>query len=104
MDKVRIAAFDLDGTVLDGESPFILTRRLLLHHDMKIRTGLRMGVWGLKYRMRLQQRESTPRELLFSAFAGMPVEEVDAHILHVYRKHIAKRVRPGARAEVASVK
>ncbi|MGN0038377.1 MAG: HAD family hydrolase [Coriobacteriales bacterium] len=104
MDKVRIAAFDLDGTVLDGESPFILTRRLLLHHDMKIRTGLRMGVWGIKYRMRLPQRESTPRELLFSAFAGMPVEEVDAHILRVYNKHIAKRVRPGARAEVASVK
>ena len=104
MDKVRIAAFDLDGTVLDGESPFILTRRLLLHHDMKVRTGLRMGVWGLKYRMRLPQRESPPRELVFSAFAGMPVEEVDAHILKVYRKHIAKRVRPGARAEVASVK
>ncbi len=101
---IRVAAFDLDGTVLDGESPFILTKRLLIHHDLKIRNGLKMGVWGLKYRLRLPQREATPRELLFSAFAGERVEDVDARIMEVYNKHIHKRIRPGARREVAKVK
>lgn len=103
-ERKRIAAFDLDGTVLDGESPFILTRRLLIHGELKMRAGLKMGIWGLKYRLRLPQRESTPRELLFSAFKGMDVEEVDRRILEVYNKHIKKRIRPGARAEVASVR
>lgn len=101
---IRVAAFDLDGTVLDGESPFILTRRLLLHRDLKLRNGLKMGIWGLKYRLRLPQREATPRELLFTAFAGEKVKDVDARIMEVYNKHIAKRIRPGARREVASVK
>ena len=104
MDKVRIAAFDLDGTVLDGESPFILTRKLLIGRELKIRTGLRMGIWGLKYRAKLPQREATPRELLFSALTDKPVEEIDAEILAIYNKSIKKRIRPGARSEVAAVR
>lgn len=103
MEKVRIAAFDLDGTVIDGESPFILTRHLLYNRQLKIRTGLRMGIWGLKYRFRLPQRESLPRELLFSCLTDITVEEADAEIMRVYDKHIRKRIKPAAREEVASV-
>ena len=104
MDKVRIAAFDLDGTILDGESPFILTRRLLIDREMKLRTGLKMGIWGLKYRLRLPQRESLPRELLFSALTDEPVEDVDAKIMEIYNEKIAHRIKPQARIEVAAVK
>lgn len=104
MDKVRVAAFDLDGTVIDGESPFILTRSLLKRRKLKLLTGLKMGVWGIKYRLRLPQRESTPRELLFSALTDKPVAEIDAEIMNVYNKKIAHRVRPGARRELERVR
>ncbi len=103
MDKVRIAAFDLDGTVIDGESPFILTRHLIYNRQLKVHTGLRMGIWGLKYRMRLPQRESLPRELLFSSLTDETVEAADAEILRVYEKHIRKRIKQAARIEVATV-
>lgn len=103
-DKAHIAAFDLDGTVLDGTSSSILTRCLLARHDLKLTAGLRMGACGLRRRMNIAQCESTPEELLFSAFAGQPVEEADERIMRVYNERIAKRVRPSARAEVASVR
>lgn len=104
MDKVRIAAFDLDGTVLDGESPLILTLKLIKQRQLKIRTGLRMGVWGIKYRLRLPQRETLPRELLFSALTDEPVEVIDQEILEIYNRYISKRIRPGARAAIVNAK
>ena len=77
---VRVAAFDLDGTILDGESPLKLTTSLLRHRELPIYKGLAMGIWGIRYRLRLPQVESTPRELLFSALTEPTVEEVEAHI------------------------
>ena len=99
-EKIRIAAFDLDGTILDGESPLILTRNLLGHHQLPLHTGVKMGAWGIRYRLRLPQDERLPRELLFTAFKGMTVEEADAKILEVYRVKIASRIKAAARAEI----
>lgn len=96
----RIAAFDLDGTVIDGESPLKLTTSLLRHRELPIHKGLAMGIWGLRYRLRLPQVESTPRELLFSALVEPTVAEVDQEIMEIYEKRIFKRIRPGARAEI----
>lgn len=101
MSVIRVAAFDLDGTVLDGESPLKLTTSLLRHRELPLHKGVLMGLWGLRYRLRLPQTESTPRELLFSALTEPTVEEVDAEILDIYNKRMRKHIRPGARREVA---
>ncbi len=97
---VRVAAFDLDGTILDGESPLKLTTSLLRHRELPIYKGLAMGIWGIRYRLRLPQVESTPRELLFSALTEPTVEEVDAEIMDVYERRIRKCIRPGAIREI----
>lgn len=97
---VEVAAFDLDGTILDGESPLKLTTSLLRHRELPLHTGLRMGLWGIAYRLRLPQTESTPRELLFSALTEQSVEEVDAEILEVFERRMRKHLRPQALAEV----
>jgi HAD superfamily hydrolase (TIGR01490 family) len=104
MAKVRVAAFDLDGTVLDGESPFILTKRLFRDRTLKVPTAARMGIWGLKYRLHLPQREALPRELLFSSLMDKPVEIIDDLIMDVYRARVSQRIRPGARREIANLK
>ena len=97
---IRVAAFDLDGTVLDGESPLKLTTSLLRHRELPIYKGLLMGIWGIRYRLRLPQTESTPRELLFSCLTEPPVEQVDAEILEIYNKRMRKHIRPGAVSEI----
>lgn len=101
---VHVAAFDLDGTVIDGESPLKLTTSLLRHRQLPIHKALAMGVWGVRYRLRLPQVESTPRELLFSALTEPTVEEVDAEIMDVFDRRIRKHVRPGAVAEIERCK
>lgn len=97
---IRVAAFDLDGTILDGESPLKLTTSLLRHRELPVHKGIAMGWWGLRYRLRLPQVESTPRELLFSALTDPTVEEVDAEIMDIFERRIRKRIRPGALAEI----
>lgn len=101
---IRVAAFDLDGTVIDGESPLKLTTSLLRHRELPIHKGLAMGIWGIRYRLRLPQVESTPRELLFSALTEPTVEEVDAEIMEVFERRIRKRIRAGAVAEIERCK
>lgn len=97
---IHVAAFDLDGTILDGESPLKLTTSLLRHRELPLHKGVLMGVWGIKYRLRLPQTESTPRELLFSALTEPTVEEVDSEILEIYDKRMRKHIRPGAIREI----
>ncbi len=99
-DIVQVAAFDLDGTILDGESPLKLTTSLLRHRELPIHTAIHMGAWGLCYRLRLPQTESTPRELLFSALTEQSVQETDSEILKVYERRIRKHVRPAAIEEI----
>jgi len=81
---IGVAAFDLDGTILDGETPLKLTTSLLRHRELPIYKGVLMGLWGLRYRLRLPQTESTPRELLFSCLTEPTVEQVDAEILEIF--------------------
>lgn len=83
---IRVAAFDLDGTILDGESPLKLTTSLLRHRQLPIHKAFLMGIWGIRYRLRLPLVESTPRELLFSALTEPTVEEVDAEIMDVFNQ------------------
>jgi HAD superfamily hydrolase (TIGR01490 family) len=97
---IRVAAFDLDGTILDGESPLKLTTSLLRHRELPVHKGIAMGWWGLRYRLRLPQVESTPRELLFSALTEPTVEEVDAEIMDIFERRIRKHIRPGAFEEI----
>ena len=97
---IRVAAFDLDGTILDGESPLKLTTSLLRHRELPIHKALAMGWWGIRYRLRLPQTESTPRELLFSALTEPTVKQVDQEILDVYYRRIQKRIRPAAVREI----
>lgn len=97
---IRVAAFDLDGTIIDGESPLKLTTSLLRHRQLPIHKAFLMGIWGIRYRLRLPLVESTPRELLFSALTEPTAEEVDAEIMDVFERRIRKRIRPGAVREI----
>lgn len=94
--KVRLAVFDFDGTSIDGNSPVMLVSHLARRRMIGKRITLRIALWGLRYKLRLPQNESWVRGMVFSAFEGKPVAEVDAYLARFYEDKIAKRFRPEA--------
>ncbi|WP_165055689.1 MULTISPECIES: HAD family phosphatase [unclassified Adlercreutzia] len=94
--KVRIAVFDFDGTTLTGNSPVLLVRHLAREGKLAPTVIARIIVWGGAYKARLPQNESWVRGLVFSAFHGKPVAQVNEYLRAFYRRAVAPRVRAEA--------
>lgn len=95
--KVRIAAFDFDGTSLDGNSPVMLVRYLALRRMLSKSALLRIMLWGAAYKTRLPQNEAWVRGLVFSAFRGEPVSVVNQFLRGFFDEKVAKHFRTQAR-------
>ena len=52
---VRLAAFDFDGTSLDGNSPVMLVKHLAKLRMLNPTVLLRIGLWAAAYKFRLPQ-------------------------------------------------
>lgn len=76
----KIAAFDFDGTVISGNSPVLLVRYLLKRKMISVSVCMRLLSWGLAYKLHLPQKESHARSLVFTAFKGLPKDQVDAFL------------------------
>ncbi|WP_241157234.1 HAD family phosphatase [Adlercreutzia sp. ZJ242] len=94
--KVRIAVFDFDGTTLTGNSPVMLVRHLAREGKLAPSVIARILVWGGAYKARLPQNESWVRGLVFSAFHGKPVAQVNEYLRAFYRRKVSPRVRAEA--------
>ena len=64
---MRLAAFDFDGTALDGNSPVILVKFLARRRMLNPSVVLRIGLWAAAYKLRLPQNEAWVRGLVFRA-------------------------------------
>ncbi len=94
----RIAAFDFDGTSMDGNSPVQLVLYLAKKNMLSNLDALRIGLWALRYKLRLPQDEAWVRGMVFRAFEGKPVDEVDRFLYDFYDEEIAPRFRAAADA------
>ena len=93
---VRLAAFDFDGTSLDGNSPVMLVLHLAKLRMLNPTVLLRIGLWAAAYKLRLPQSEAWVRGLVFRAFAGKSKAEVDAFLHDFYDECVASHVRERA--------
>lgn len=93
---VQLAVYDFDGTSITGNSPVMLVRYLLRNRRLRLTAGLRIGLWALRYKLRLPQNESWVRSQVFKAFAGEPKSEVDAYLSHFYDEEVASCFREQA--------
>ena len=91
---VQLAVFDFDGTSIAGNSPVLLFLDLAKHNLLANSVMLRILLWAAAYKFRLPQNESWVRSLVFSAFEGHPVEEVDQYLADFYDRDIAPLFRP----------
>ena len=94
--RVQVAAFDFDGTTIQGNSPVMLVRYLALRGMLRKSVIFRILLWAGAYKVRLPQNESWVRGLVFSAFKGEPVAKVDAFLARFYHEMIEGRFRPQA--------
>lgn len=94
--KVQVAAFDFDGTCIRGNSPVLLVRYLAQKRRLAPSVVARILLWAGCYKARLPQNESWVRGLVFRAFAGRPVGEVNQFLADFYNAYIDDRFRPAA--------
>ena len=51
MTPRKVAIFDFDGTIVDGQSGALFTTYLLRHGIMRLPRALHLGWWGLRYKL-----------------------------------------------------
>ncbi len=96
----KIAAFDFDGTSIQGNSPVILVRHLRKLDMLRKRVISKVLAWAAAYKLRLPQSEAWVRGQVFTAFEGMPKKDVDDFLAEFYDNLIeaSGRFRPQADA------
>lgn len=97
-NPVRIAAFDFDGTCISGSSPKKLVNTLGLRGKLSLYKLIRLGFWGLAYKLNKPRNDEAVRTRVFSAFAGMPAEVVNEQLWHFYNRKVEPLYREDADA------
>lgn len=97
----QIAVFDYDGTSVDGQSGSLFTTYLLSHGIMSLPRGLRLGWWGIRYKLHLPYRQDEARELVFGALGEMEPERIAEVMRSFHDEVLGKKYRQAAIEEVA---
>ena len=91
-----VAVYDFDNTSLDCSSTVRLVFYLLKSSYLSLGTSLKIGFWGIAYKLRLPQNESWVRGQVFKAFAGRPQRLVDQFLAKYYDEVLEKHFRSTA--------
>lgn len=97
-NPIHIAAFDFDGTCISGSSPKKLVNTLGRHGKLSLYKLLRLGVWGIAYKMNKPRNDEAVRMRVFSAFAGIPAPIVNEQLWRFYDKKVEPMYRTDADA------
>ncbi len=92
----RVAVFDLDGTILDGQSSVGLVLLLIRKDIMTMREAFPVAWWGLRYKLHLPHGQEAVRKRIFRCLAHRSVEEVDEIVDTLYMTYVAPRIRAAA--------
>lgn len=101
-DKKVIAAFDFDGTCISGSSPKKLVGVLSKKRRLSLYKLLRIGFWGLAYKLNLPKDAEGVRSRVFSAFAGLPAVKVNKFLCNFYHDKISPIYREDADAAMVA--
>ncbi|WP_187325064.1 HAD family hydrolase [Olsenella uli] len=96
----RLAVFDYDGTIIDGQSGSLFSRYLLARHLISPRTTGRLLWWGCRYKLHLPYRQDEARELIFRDLGSHDLEDARRIMRSFHDEVLAPRYRKDAVAEV----
>lgn len=99
--RARIAAFDLDGTLLDGQSGTLILRYLISRHLISGKAMILAAWWGVRYKLHLPHRQSEVREILIGQIKHLPASAIVALMRDFHDEVMIPRYRKDGIAEVA---
>ncbi len=97
-DPIQIAAFDFDGTCISGSSPKKLVNALGKRGKLSLYKLIRVGIWGLAYKLNRPRDDEGVRTRVFSAFDGMAAKTVNAQLCDFYQMKVDPLFRTDADA------
>lgn len=97
-EKKIIAAFDFDGTCINGSSPKKLVSILSRKNRLSVYKIFRILLWGAAYKLNLPKDAEGVRSRVFSAFAGLSAVKVNRFLCKFYHEKIAPIYREEADA------
>lgn len=100
--RVKIAAFDFDGTCIDTSSPRLLVFDLWRHNLISQYKAIRMLCWGAAYKLNLPRDEEAVRRRVFSAFLGRPAAIINKYLFEFYFSKVEPFFLPDADAAMAA--
>ena len=98
--KVPIAVFDLDGTLVNGQSGSLISLYLLKHGVVDVPRAVRLAWWGARYKLHLPQRQDEPREVILSALNRSMPNDIRQLMRDFHDEVIVPRYRPEALPEI----
>ena len=99
-EKVRIAAFDYDDTIVDGQSGFLLARYLRKHGLLTVSSLARLAWWGVRYKLKLPHRQAEAREAVFTSLRDWEPARAAELAERFHDEVLLPRVRKDAVAEI----
>ena len=99
--KRRLAVFDIDGTILKGQSPAIMVFNMFRLRVMPVKDAVMAGLWGLRYKAGLTDETVAVRNRIFEAISHIPAGEVDSIISDIYERSMRPRLREKALEKIA---
>lgn len=101
---VRVVAFDVDGTLVDGHTQEMLAKYLARRRHLAAPALLVTVFWFLLYRLGLDIDILAIRRKFIRRFAGMSVETIDALGDDFVARIVAPRVRGAALKEIEKLR
>ena len=98
--KRSVAVFDFDGTVIDGQSGWLISVYLFKKNLVSPLRAGRLLWWGARYKLGLPHREEEARELVLGAVSHMRPEEVDRVMCEFHDEVLLPRYRQQAVDEI----
>lgn len=100
MARASIAAFDLDGTLLKGQSGTLVLKYLARRRLVSGKTALLATWWGIRYKLHLPFRQNEVRERIFKDLSRFSAERVQQIMDDFHREVMVPRYRADGVAEL----
>jgi phosphoserine phosphatase len=100
----ELAAFDVDGTLIEGKSLHLLVWHLARNGMLPLPMLAQALWWFAKYRLRLTEDADMAMNKVLSIFSGLPVSEMEYLLSEFCTAVIFPRLKTEAVAEIGRLR
>ena len=90
----KVVCFDLDGTIIEGQSQEIMLKRLWQEHQISSKNFWPIIFWFLLYKIGLKNDVTFVMQKAYSLVQGMPVAKFNALVQKIVAQDVKKHFFP----------